>query len=76
MAVWDLLVLREFETMIVTASGKAEASGGAHDDQVMMLAIGMANLDSAVTMAAPKLKGGRRYDDDDDGGRPDNMGLT
>lgn len=76
LAVWDLLVLREFETMIVTASGKAEASGGSHDDQVLMLAIGMANLDSAVTMAAPKLKSGRRYDDDDDGGRPDNMGLT
>ena len=75
LAVWDLLVLREFETMIVTANGKEEASGGAHDDQVMMLAIGMANLDSAVTLAAPKLKRGRGWGDDDDG-KPDNLGLT
>jgi len=76
LAVYDLNVLREFEAMVVNANGKEEAMGGSHDDQILMLAIGMANLDSAVTMPYPKVKRGRGWGDDDDYGRPDNMGLT
>lgn len=53
----DEAVISEFATMVVTASGKEEAMGGCHDDQVMMSAIALANMDCARAMAYPVRRG-------------------
>lgn len=57
LVVRDGAVIRELETMIVTASGREEAMGGAHDDQVMMLAIGLACQEDARVMPYPVRRG-------------------
>lgn len=49
----DPVVVREFETMVTSASGKDEAMGGSHDDQVMMMAIGLVTIESARVMPWP-----------------------
>lgn len=59
----DMAVIGELETMVVMANGKEEAMGGCKDDNVMMLAIGMANLDCARVMPYPARRG-RQFDDD------------
>lgn len=68
----DMPVIGEFETMVVMPNGKEEAMGGAHDDQVMMMAIGLVTQDSAAMMPFPSRgRRGGAWDDDDEPARRD-----
>ncbi|MBP7950373.1 MAG: hypothetical protein KA004_12020 [Verrucomicrobiales bacterium] len=61
-AIFDLPVIKELETCIVKPNGRIEAMTGAHDDQVLMLAIGLVTQECAKTYWPPRRK--QRWDDD------------
>jgi hypothetical protein len=62
----DKRVVGELGSMIINPNGKAEAMGGHHDDQVLMLGIGAVTIEAAHMMA-PERRGRAEWDSEEGG---------
>ena len=50
-------VLDQLQTFVITEHGKSEAMPGKHDDDVLMLAIGLYNIGAATEYRLAKVRG-------------------
>jgi hypothetical protein len=50
------IALDELQNFVVKPSGRSEAASGSHDDNVLMLAIGLTTIEAATAYAEPKVE--------------------